>query len=115
MEQLLLPAVAQPAEKAHMELSQEQSVALVEIFLNSSLACICYSRELLNWQSSCFRRRCIDDISLECSPDEIYSSFIRLDSELQAGSQELRVLVRSQNHRANRILNMLASTLWPRD
>lgn len=111
MEQLLLPVLAQPGEKAQMELSQDQSVALVEVFLNSSLACICYSRELLNWQSSCFRRRCIDDISLDCSPDEIYSSFIRLDGEVQADSQELRVLVRSQNHRANRILNMLARIL----
>ncbi len=111
MEQLLLPMPVQVSEQESMELSQEQSVALVQIFLNASLACICYSRELLDWRSSCFRVRRIGDISLDCSPDEIYHAFVSLDRVEEETSQEIRVLVRSQNHRANRILDMIVSSL----
>ena len=110
MEQLLLPMPVQPSEHESTELSQEQSVALVQIFLNASLACICYARELLDWRSPCFRTRRIGDISLDCSPDEIYHAFVSLDRVEEETSQEIRVLVRSQNHRANRILDMIVSS-----
>ena len=109
MEQLLLPMPVQASEHESMESAQAQSVALVQIFLNASLACICYARELLDWRSPCFKKRRIGDISLECSPDEIYNAFVSLDCVEEETSQEIRVLVRSQNHRANRILDMIVS------
>lgn len=113
MEQALLPLPAQADEGVQAQLSHQKSVALVEIFLNATIACICYSRELLDWQSPCFKKRCVDDIRLNCSANEVYNDFINLDRRIQTNSQEIRVLVRSQNHHANRIMDMLVRIPTP--
>jgi HORMA domain len=83
------------------------SAQLCQVFLNSSLACICHTRELLNWSSDCFRKRFIDDISLQPEPEDLYNAFCRTDSFSTKPSQEVRVLVRSDEARANSILDLL--------
>jgi hypothetical protein len=92
-----------------VELSPDQSVALVKIFINASMACIFHTRELLDWSSSCFRTRFVDDIMLQQKPDRIYSTFCHDDSESTKPSQEVRVLVHSNNKSANGILEMIVS------
>lgn len=94
------------------ELSFEQSLALVKIFVNASLACICHTRALLNWSSDCFRTRFIDDVSLNHEPDRIYDAFCGIDTSSTKPSQELRVLVRSQNPRANGIIDMMVRSCF---
>ncbi|KPI40881.1 Meiosis-specific protein hop1 [Cyphellophora attinorum] len=86
-------------------LSKDQSLALVKIFLNASLACICHTRELINWESACFRKRYVDHISLK--GDSVYESFCSSDPPSPGSSQEIRVLARGHDHRANALLNMI--------
>lgn len=93
------------------ELSSEQSLALVKIFVNASLACICHTRELLDWSSDCFRKRFIDDVSLDHEPGEIYNAFCSLESPSTKPSQEVRVLVQSGSSRANGVLDMIVCML----
>jgi hypothetical protein len=102
---LVLPP---PPAEAHRELTAEQSLALVKIFVNSSIACICYSRGLLEWSSDCFRKRFIADVDLNCKPEKIYDNFCHVDSSSTEPSQEIRVLVRSSNKRANSVLDTMA-------
>jgi hypothetical protein len=103
----LLALPPAPAD-THLELTAEQSLALVKIFVNSSIACICHTRGLLDWKSDCFRKRFIADVNLDCKPEEIYDSFCHVESSSTTPSQEIRVLVRSSNKRANSVLDMMA-------
>ncbi|RMD42484.1 hypothetical protein DV735_g2669, partial [Chaetothyriales sp. CBS 134920] len=90
------------------ELSLEQSLQLVMIFLNASLACICYTRELLRWNSACFRIRYIEQVRLAgIEPDRIYTTFLTTHGHSVQNSQEIRVLVRGASSRADHVLNML--------
>lgn len=100
--------LAPPApQQAQSELTNAQSLALVKIFLNSSLACICHTRELINWQADCFRKRYIDHIALEDS--NVYDNFRDYEPPAPGSSQEIRVLVRGSNTPANRVLDMIVS------
>jgi hypothetical protein len=86
-------------------INKDQSLALVKIFLNASLACICHTRELIDWESACFRKRYVDQISLEV--DSIYESFCSSDARNSGNSQEIRVLTRGYDHRADALLDMI--------
>jgi hypothetical protein len=115
---MMAPAAGQHSQQQqqqHSELTEAQSLALVKIFLNSSLACICHTRELIDWQSNCFRKRYIDHIDLD--DKDAYHNFCNRDPDAPGSSQEVRVLVRSGNIQANGILNMIVSTktapAWP--
>ncbi|KIX04221.1 uncharacterized protein Z518_07775 [Rhinocladiella mackenziei CBS 650.93] len=102
-EQLLLPA---PFKR---NLSQTESLALVQIFLNVSLACISHTRELIPWISTCFQTRYIhqiDPASLT-SDHSLYSAFQTSDSEGVGRGQEVRVLARGGHRSADRILDLL--------
>lgn len=101
------------AVPAKQSLSQTQSVATVQIFLNAAVGCISYVRELIPWTSRCFRTRYIDQIVVDgaASGERWYSDFCYLDSKTVAASQEVRVLVRGQNRRADQILDMIVP--WP--
>ena len=89
----------------HTILSIDQSLALVKIFLNSSVACICHTRELIDWESDCFRKRYVDQISLES--DGIYDDFCGTAPAAPGSSQEVRVLVRGSNEKADALLDMI--------
>lgn len=102
--------LAPPAsQQSQAQLTSAQSLALVKIFLNSSLACICHTRELINWQADCFRKRYIDHIALE--DDNVYDNFCDHEPAAPGSSQEIRVLVRGSNSPANRMLDMIVSQL----
>lgn len=103
---MLAPSAPQQSQA---QLTGAQSLALVKIFLNSSLACICHTRELINWQTDCFRKRYIDHISLD--NDNAYDNFRDRHPAVPGASQEIRVLVRGSNHQANNILDMIVSPL----
>lgn len=86
-------------------LSKDQSLALVKIFLNASVACICHTRELINWEAACFRKRYVDQISLDV--DNVYDSFCGPEPLVPGSSQEIRVLVRGTNGKADALLDMI--------
>ena len=106
MQLMMAPPASQQTDQQE-GLTETQSLALVKIFLNSSLACICHTRELIDWQSDCFRTRFIDQIDIV--NDNAYHSFCDQEPSAPGKSQEVRVLVRSGNQRANSILNMIVS------
>lgn len=96
-------------------LNQSESLALVQIFLNASLACISHTRELIPWTSPGFRTRYIDQIDPEIPPGEqdLYAAFQALTSKNSNGGQEIRILVRGGHKRADQLLDMLVRTLNP--
>ncbi|OQV03309.1 HORMA domain-containing protein [Cladophialophora immunda] len=103
-QQILL---APPSERT---LSQAESIAVVQIFLNASLACIAHTRELIPWTSPCFRTRYVDQITLEDDPPaggSLYSAFQALTSLTAGEGQEIKLLVRGGHQRADQILDML--------
>jgi HORMA domain len=102
-------AVQEVIPRQDQDLSVDQSLELVKIFLNSSVACVCYTRELLRWTSDCLRTRYIEQVSLQSPSDPIYEKFLYADPGPATSSQQVRVLVRSENERANSILDMLVS------
>ncbi|OAL22115.1 hypothetical protein AYO22_07475 [Fonsecaea multimorphosa] len=89
-QQILL---APPSERT---LSQAEGLAVVQIFLNASLACIAHARELIPWTSPCFRTGYVDQITLEDDPpggESLYSAFQGLTSEKTVGEgQEIKLL-----------------------
>lgn len=86
-------------------LSKDQSLALVKIFLNASVACICHTRELIDWEADCFRKRYVDQISL--NTDNMYESFCNVDPSVVGSSQEIRVLVRGCDDKSDALLDMI--------
>jgi hypothetical protein len=88
-----------------------EGIALIQIFLNTSLACIAHTRELIPWNSPCFQTRYVDHKSLQASTagSNLYSTFQNTASKKTNASQEVKVLVRGGHRRADKILDMLAS------
>jgi hypothetical protein len=94
-------------------LSHAESLALIQVFLNASLACIAHARELIPWRSPCFSTRCIDQIDFDslCNGQTIYSSLHALASTETKTGQEVKVLIHGKDRRADQILDMLVSFL----
>jgi hypothetical protein len=100
-------------------LSPAQSLAIVKIFINASIACICHARALIPWDSACFRVRYINDLHSDYWKNDIdkyYSAFCDLEPALpSAKSQEFRILTRGVDTRVNDILDLIVSSrsrLW---
>ncbi|OAL36722.1 hypothetical protein AYO20_04054 [Fonsecaea nubica] len=101
--------LAPPTERI---LSQAESLAVVQIFLNASLACIAHTRELIPWTSSCFRTRYVDQITLESDSsagESLYSAFQSLAPESPGEGQEVKLLVRGGHRCADQMLDMLVN------
>lgn len=94
-------------------LTQVHSLALVQIFLNASLACIAHTRELIPWTSPCFRTRYIGQIgpALANGGEDMYTSFQGLDAMDASHGQEIRILIRGGHSKADQILDMLVDGL----
>ncbi|OAG41271.1 hypothetical protein AYO21_04434 [Fonsecaea monophora] len=105
--------LAPPTERI---LSQAESLAVVQIFLNASLACIAHTRELIPWTSSCFRTRYVNQITLESDSsagESLYSAFQSLAPESAGEGQEVKLLVRGGNRCADQMLDMLVNPEHP--
>lgn len=98
--------LSKPSDHA---LLQTKSLALVQIFLNASLACVAHTRELIPWTSPSFRTRYIDQMDTEfyAGVDNLYLAFQKLERNSLSHGQEIRILVRGANRRADHILEML--------
>jgi hypothetical protein len=107
--QLMLMPPAQC--KPELRLTEAQSLAFVKIFLNASIACICHTRELLDWQSACFKTRHIDQLQIE--DEDAYVSFRESEPKSPGNSQEVRVLIRGENNQADQLLDMIVSGSVP--
>jgi hypothetical protein len=103
--QLMLMPPAQC--KSDLRLTEAQSLAFVKIFLNASIACICHTRELLDWQSTCFKTRHIDQLQID--DEDAYVSFRENEPTSPGNSQEIRVLVRDGSSQADQLLDMIVS------
>ncbi|ETI20319.1 hypothetical protein G647_08353 [Cladophialophora carrionii CBS 160.54] len=90
-------------------LSQDQSLALAQIFLNAALACIAHTRELIPWTAPCFCTRYIDQIVVddEQNAKALYSSFQAVAQKAASEGQEVKILVPGGHRRADQILEML--------
>jgi hypothetical protein len=117
--QLMLPA---PVEAQHVspdttsgttevQLSQEQSLCLVKVFINASLGCICFSRGLIPSDSPTYQDRRVDDLSLIPLTSSLasYHSFLSYQGELSVDneSQLFKVLLGGKDKRADHILNLV--------
>ncbi|KAK6367417.1 hypothetical protein LTS17_010343 [Exophiala oligosperma] len=107
-EQLLLSAPAVPT------LTQAHSLALVQIFINASLACIAHARELIPWTSPCFRTRYVEQINtlIDADARTLYTAFKTLEGTATSGGQEIKILVRGVHKRADQVLEMLEDGIF---
>ncbi|EXJ81566.1 hypothetical protein A1O1_07630 [Capronia coronata CBS 617.96] len=95
-----------PSERS---LSQAESLSLVQIFLNASLACIAHTRELIPWMSPSLRTRYINHIdpSLLVRGENMYKTFQVANPEADCTGQEIRILVPGGHKCADQIVEML--------
>lgn len=106
----LIGASPRPSRLSTEFLSPTESLAVVEIFINAALACICHSRQLIKWDSKSFRKRYIDDLRSDFWKDHVckYSAFCDTEPSMPSGiSQEFRILVRGETGRADSILDLI--------
>lgn len=92
-------------------LSPEESLAVVDIFINAAIACICHTRALIPWDSACFQTRYIDDLLSDFWKNGIdkYSAFCGTEPTIPSNkSQEFRVLKRGEDGRADSVLDLIA-------
>ena len=85
----------------------EQSLSLVQIFLNAAVASILYQRELLKHDSPVFSDRCVTDLSGGSGP-ATYEDFLNLHTQAEdAKSQVFKILVKGHSQRADKIVTLL--------
>jgi hypothetical protein len=99
--------------ETEVQLSQEQSLCLIKVFLNASLGCICFARGLIPSDSPTYQDRRVDDlilIPLTSSPTS-YHDFLSFQGQLSVNneSQPFKILVRGKDKRADHILNLVVS------
>lgn len=85
----------------------EQSLSLVQIFLNAAIATLLYTRQIIKHSSGVFSQRCVGDL-LGVSGPLMYKDF--LDLNLQAEdirSQAFKILIKGRSERADKILTLL--------
>ena len=119
--QLMLPARTEQqlslqdsaSGNADEQLSQEQSLCLVKIFLNASLGCICFARGLIPSDSSTYQTRRVDDLVLipMAPSSSSYHDFLSFQGPLSENneSQQFKILTRGKDKRADHILNLVVS------
>ena len=91
-------------------LTPDQSLAVVDIFINAAIACICHTRELIPWDSACFKTRYIDDLNSEfwkTGPNKYYTFCDTEPNIPSVKSQEFRILRRGEDKRADGILDLI--------
>jgi hypothetical protein len=128
--QLMLPA---PMEARHVtpettsgetevQLSQEQSLCLVKVFINASLGCICFARGLIPSDSPTYQDRRVDDLSLISLTSSLasYHGFLSYQGQLSIDneSQLFKVLLGGKDKRADHILNLVVchrTLAWPEE
>jgi hypothetical protein len=117
--QLMLPApmearhVSQDTRRGETEpqLSQEQSLCLVKVFINASLGCICFARGLIPSDSPTYQDRRVDDLLLIHLTSSLasYHSFLSYQGHpsVDNESQLFKVLLGGKDKRADQILNLV--------
>lgn len=92
-------------------LTAAQSLALMKIFVNASIANICWARELLPYHSSCFQSRFMNDLRNWQQENGGYESFRDSRFSHKPGhSQEFKILAKSENSNSNQVLKLLVSS-----
>lgn len=99
-------------ERPSSEVLKQHSLELVHIFLNASIACILYSRRLINWRSTCFLTRNVSQLIPDnfTNIDDIHEHFCsaRCDPTDNYNNSQVFKIMQSGHHRcADEALNML--------
>ena len=93
------------------QLSQEQSLCLVKVFINASLGCICFARGLIPSDSPTYQDRRVDDLLLIPFTSSLasYHGFLSYQGRLSVDneSQLFKVLLGGKDKRADQILNLV--------
>ena len=117
--QLMLPALTEARHvsqntrrgETEVQLSQEQSLCLVKVFINASLGCICFARGLIPSDSPTYQDRRVDDLLLIPFTSSLasYHSFLSYQGRLSVDneSQLFKVLLGGKDERADQILNLV--------
>ncbi len=87
----------------------EQSLSLVEIFLNGAIASVLFSRQLLKHSSPAYSTRCVADL-LDASGTVTYKSLLEPNTVAGAAgntSQIFKVLIQGRSEKADKILTLL--------
>jgi hypothetical protein len=94
--------------ETEVQLSQEQSLCLVKIFINASLGCICFVRGLIPSDSPTYQDRRVDDLSL-ISSFASYHGFLSHQGQLSVDSESqlFKVLLGGKDKRVDHILNLV--------
>lgn len=97
--------------ETEVQLSQEQSLCLVKVFINASLGCICFARGLIPSDSPTYQDRRVDDLLLIPFTSSLasYHSFLSYQGRLSVDneSQLFKVLLGGKDKRADQILNLV--------
>ena len=113
--QLLLPAPSSALAECEKQLSSQQTLRLVKIFLNASLGCICFVRGLLPSDSPAFQNRQVDDLPLTSTYASgfSYEDFVSFKRQLSADgdSQPFKILVRGKDSRSDHLLELVVSNV----
>lgn len=105
MDQVLL-------EQSSGKLLTQHSLEFIHVFLNASIACILYSRRLINWRSTCFLTRQVSQLvpGSFATVDDIYGYFCSSRCELiddDDESQVFKIMQKGHHRCANEALGML--------
>ena len=114
--QVLFASPKAPSLTPTQALSPEESLDVVEIFINAAIACICHTRDLLPWDSDCFQTRHIDDLHSDFwkKGTDKYSAFCDTEPTNPSNkSQEFRILKRGEDKRADAVLDLIVCPTLP--
>lgn len=93
------------------QMSHEQSLCVVKIFINASIGCVCFTRALIPQLSSAFQDRYVKDLLPNTSPVTplSYDGFLAADlrKREEEHSQQFKILVRGKDKRVDRILDLV--------
>ncbi len=85
----------------------EQSLSLVQIFLNAAIATLLYTRQIIKHHSGVFSQRCVGDL-LGLSGPLSYKDFLDLSTQAEdIRSQAFKILIKGRSQRADQILTLL--------
>lgn len=101
--------------KAPTQSYEKHSRAFIHIFLNAAIACILYTRRLINWNSPCYLPRNVAQLvpGLGNGVQDVHAFFCSSSChprDNSSESQEFKVLQKGGHRCADSLLELLASS-----
>ena len=94
-------------QQSNVSAGQNSLFGIVQVFINASIACICFERGLLPQKSPAFIDRFVDDLGDQKSRRLLtYNDFLQI-KQSGGGKQAFKILTKGQDKKADAILNLL--------